>query len=153
MLLKWTKKLSSRPLCVSPEVCADDYMVNAAAISADGSRVVAGTYYQNYVSTSRTRVDGRYGLYVFSTAASGTLLFSHEYDGDKGIYAVAMSADGSVAAGGGLLTMGKTSPFKPKRGLLLAFDVPSGTKLLETSDITDRVTSVGLSGNGQVLVA
>jgi WD40 repeat protein len=153
MLLKWTKKLSLLPLCVSPEVCADDYMVNAAAISDDGSRVVAGTYYQNYVSTSRKRVDGRYGLYVFTTAGSGTLLFSHEYNGDKGIYAVAMSGDGTVAAGGGLLTMGKASPFKPKRGMLLAFDVPTGTKLLETSDITDRVTSVGLSGNGHVLVA
>ena len=153
MLLKWTKKLSSLPLCVSPEVCADDYMVNAAAISDDGSRVVAGTYYQNYVNTSRPRLDGRYGVYVFSTAGSGTLLFSHEYNGDKGIYAVAMSGDGTVAAGGGLLTMGRVSPFKPKRGLLLAFDVATGTRLLETSDITDRVTSVGLSRNGQVLVA
>ena len=59
MLLKWTKKLSSLPLCVSPEVCADDYMVNAAAISDDGSRVVAVTYYQNYLNTSRPRLDGR----------------------------------------------------------------------------------------------
>jgi hypothetical protein len=98
MLLKWTKKLSSRPLCVKPEVCTDDYMVNDAVISDDASRVVPGTYYQNYLSTSRKRVDGRYGLYVFSTAGSGTLLFSHEYNGDKG--------------------MGKASPFKPKRGLL-----------------------------------
>ena len=153
MLLKWTKKLSSLPLCVSPEVCADDYMVNAAAISDNGSRVVAGDVLpelREYVAAKTGRPLRRLR---FLTAGSGTLLFSHEYDGEKGIYAVAMSGDGTVAAGGGLLTMGRVSPFKPKRGLLLAFDVATGTKLLETSDITDRVTSVGLSRNGQVLVA
>ena len=43
MLLKWTTKLSREPLCMSPEPpCIDDYMVNAAAISDDGRRVVAG---------------------------------------------------------------------------------------------------------------
>jgi hypothetical protein len=32
----------------TPESCgSDDYMVNAAAISDDGRRVVAGTYYQH----------------------------------------------------------------------------------------------------------
>ncbi len=153
MLLKWTKKLSALPLCQRPETCVDDYMVNAAAISDDGSRVVGGTYYQNYVSTSRRRVDGRYGVYGFSTPQPGTLLFKHEYDGDKGIYAVAISGDGTVAAGGGLLTKGKFNPFRPKRGVLLAFDAANGNTLLDTSDLPDRVNAVALSRNGGVLAA
>src|SRR3954469_2475937 len=99
LTVKWTKKLSSQPLCVPPESCHDDYMANAAAISDDGSRVVGGTYYQHYTNTTRTKVNGRFGIYCFDTAAGGTPLFTDEYDGDKGIYAVAMSGDGAVAAG------------------------------------------------------
>lgn len=153
MLLQWTKKLSALPLCMPPETCGDDYMVNAAAISDDGTRAVAGTYYQHYVNTTREAVDGHYGIYAFDTANPNNPFFVHEFDGDKGIYAVAISGNGRVAAGGGLLRAGSVNPFTSKRGLLRAFDVCSGQLLLDTSDFTDRVNSVALSRDGGVLVA
>jgi WD40 repeat protein len=153
LTLQWTKNLSALPLCKPPESCVDTYMVNAAAVSDDGSRVVGGTYYQHYENTTRVKVSGRFGIYCFDTAGGGTPLFAHEYDGDKGIYAVAISGDGTVAAGGGLLTKGSANPFKPKHGLLRAFDVATQQPLLDSSSFTDRVNSVALSRNGTVLVA
>jgi WD40 repeat protein len=152
--LTWTKKLSSVPLCIPPEMCPDDYMVNAAAISDDGSRVVGATYYQHYEGTTRVRVDGTFGTYVYDTAGTGPRLMADEYAGDKGIYAVAISGDGLVAAGGGLLSKGRrANPFRPKRGLLRAFDVVTHATLLDTSDLPDRINSVALSRDGGVLAA
>jgi WD40 repeat protein len=150
--LSWTRKLSATPLC-APGECNDDYMVNSAAISNDGSVVVGGTYYQHYDGTTRKRVDGKFGLYCFGTAGTGTKKFDDEYNGDKGIYTVAISGDGTIAAGGGLLTKGKLSPFKPKRGLLRVFDVATGTRLLDNADFPDRLNSLSLSRNGKVLAA
>ena len=56
MNLKWSHPLSSKPLCVPPETCSDQYMVNAVAVSDSGTRAVGATYYQNYDGTTRTRV-------------------------------------------------------------------------------------------------
>ena len=126
-------------------------MVNAVAVSDNGTRAVGATYYQNYDGTTRTRVDGTFGTYCYN--AAGTLLFKDEFAGDKGVYAVAMSGDGKTAAGGGLFTMGKQNPFKPKRGLLRAYAVPSGNSLLDNKNFADRVTSIGLSRTGKVLAA
>ncbi|MEK7407992.1 MAG: hypothetical protein AAB225_23220 [Acidobacteriota bacterium] len=153
MALKWTKKLSVLPLCVPPETCTDDYMVNSVAISDDGSRVVAGTYYFHYQGTTRVRTDGKFGTYCYSTPGQGKRLWAKEYRGDQGIYAVAISGDGTVAAGGGLLNEGKFHPHRPKRGLLRAFQVATGKKLLDSSAFPARVTSVSLSRDGGVLAA
>jgi hypothetical protein len=151
MLLKWTDKVSTRPLCGPGETCSDDYMVNAVGISDDGSRLVAGTYYQNYLGTTRTRVDGTYGLYVFDTAGTGTRLFASEYSGDRGVYDVAISGDGAVVAAGGLFTDGTATPFTPKRGIVRAFEVATQKELLNTTDFPARVNAVALSHDGGVL--
>jgi len=151
MNLKWSHPLSSKPLCVPPETCSDQYMVNAVAVSDNATRAVGATYYQNYDGTTRTRVDGTFGTYCYN--AAGTLLFKDEFAGDKGVYAVAMSGDGKTAAGGGLFTMGKQNAFKPKRGLLRAYAVPSGNSLLDNKNFADRVTSIALSRTGKVLAA
>ena len=151
MALQWTAKLSALPLCVPPETCPDDYMVNAVAISDDGSRVVAGTYYQHYEGTTRVRTDGKFGTYCYDTKGAGTRLWADEYQGHRGIYSVAISGDGTVAAGGGLMTKGKFQ--QPKRGLLRAFDAATGSKLLNSSDFPNRVNSVSLSRDGGVLAA
>ncbi|MEK7752213.1 MAG: WD40 repeat domain-containing protein [Acidobacteriota bacterium] len=153
MALKWKKKLSKLPLCVPPETCTDDYMVNSAAISDDGSRGVAGTYYFHYPGTTRVRSDGKFGTYCYSTSGKGKKLWADEYQGDQGIYAVAISGDGTVAAGAGLLNTGKFSPYRPRRGLLRVFQAATGAKLLDSSDFPGRVTSVSLSRNGGVLAA
>src|SRR5688572_6495140 len=148
MLLKWTKKLSGQPLCMPPEPpCIDDYMVNAAAISDDGSRVVAGTYYKQYevlpnAAPMRQRVDGRYGIYVFDTNGLGMRLFSNEFQGDEGIYTVAISGNGAIAAGAGMLN--RTSAGQPRRGIVRAFEVATGRLVLDTSMFVERVNSVAL---------
>jgi len=153
MQLQWTKNLATQPLCLPPETCSDTYMVNAAAISDDGAVAVGGTYFFNYPGTTRKRVDGRYGTYLFETAHGGRLLFADEFQGDQGIYTVAISADGRVAAGGGLLTQDPPSAFSEKRGVLRAYDVRRGLVLLNVASFPGRVTSIALSEDGGVLTA
>jgi WD40 repeat protein len=153
MNLKWQKPLASTPLCAPPETCTDTHMVNAAAVSDNGNRAVAATYYFNYEPHMRSRLDGTYGTFVYNTNSSGTLLFKDEFSGDQGMYCVAMSGDGKTAAAGGLIAMPKQSPFKPKRGLLRAYEVPSGNSLLDTDEFSERVTSISLSRTGKVLAA
>jgi hypothetical protein len=161
---KWTKTLSGQPLCKPPESCgADHYMVNAAAISEDGQRVVAGTYYQYYAGLTRRAVDGHYGIYIYDTKDGSKPLHAFEFPGDKGIYTVAISGDGRVAAGGGMLATAKANPkYSPPRGLIRAYDADNGNPLLDTSvpisgkndvDIYNRVSSVALSYDGSVLAA
>ena len=153
MALMWQANLSSLPLCIPPETCQDDYMVNSVAISDDGTRAVGGTYYYNYEKTTRDRTDGRFGTYCYDTAGTGTRLWANEYNGDQGIYAVAISGDGSIAAGGGLLREERENPFRAARGVLRAFEVATGKRLLNFTGLSNRITSVSLSGNGRVLAA
>jgi WD40 repeat protein len=154
--LKVTWKTALGGILCQPGACIDSYMVNSAAISDDGKRIVAGTYYHKYQGCQRDHDDGTFGLYVFDAANGGTSNFADTYPGDRGIYTVAISGDGAVAAGGGLLTLGGTAPPFHPRGLLRAYDAATGQHLLDTTtaanfDITDRVTSIGLSADGNVL--
>jgi len=148
MGIVWKDALSAQPLCSAREGCDDQYMVNWTAICDDASRIVAGTYYHPYEGTTRNLVDGKFGLYCYDTAGAGTRLFADEYPGDEGIYAVAISGDGTIAAGGGLLR----TTF-PVTGLLRAYDVASHRKLLDKSDIPARVNCISLSADGSVLAA
>jgi WD40 repeat protein len=151
MNLTWIRALAPNPLCAPP--CADTYMVNACAISDNGNRAVGATYYFNYEPHMRPELDGTYGAYCYGTSGSGTELFKDEFVGDQGLYCVAMSGDGKTAAAGGLLTMGTAQPFTPKKGLLRAYEVPSGNKLLDSDEFSGRVTSISLSRTGKVLAA
>ncbi len=153
MLLKWSQKLAPHPLCGRGESCTDTYMVNAVGISDDASRLVAGTYYQNYDGAVRVRDDGTYGMYVYDTAGTGTRLFESEYKGNRGIYDVAISGDGKVVACGGLFSHGSANPFKPKRGIVRAFEVSTQKVLLDSTDFPARVNAVALSRDGGVLAA
>ena len=49
--------------------------------------------------------------------------------------------------------IGKPEPFAPKKGLLRAYEVPSGNSLLDTDKFSERVTSISLSRTGKVLAA
>ena len=155
MLHKWTKKLSGQPLCKPPEPpCADDYMVNAAAISNDGSRVV-GEPTTKITKWSRTLHPCEHAstadsaFYVFNTRGSGTRLLSNEFAGDEGIYTVAISGDGAIAGGAGLLN--RTNATQPRRGIARVFEVATSTLLLDTTMFVDRVNSMALSRTGEVL--
>ena len=154
MELKWSKPLSSIPLCGPGDGCTDNYMVNAAVISDDGRRALAGTYYYPYKCTTRgQKTDGRFGTYAFDTTGTGTALWTDEYLGNQGVFAVAMSGDGLVAASGGLLTGHEASALAQSRGMLRAYDLDSGRVLLNASTIQNRITSLALSHDGGVLAA
>lgn len=126
-------------------------LVNSVAISANGKIAVAGTYYYPYPGTTSNVTEGRYGAYAFD--AAGAELWKDEYDGNEGVYAVAVSGDGGVAASGGLLSGGRHSePGTPNRGLLRAFQA-NGARLLDFNQITTRVNYIALSHDGAVLAA
>src|SRR4051794_19872794 len=77
--------------------------VNSAAISDDGQRVVAGTFIHDYPNNSM--VHGTFGTFAYD--AAGNQLWGDTLSTWDGVFAVAISGDGSVAAGGGYATKTK----------------------------------------------
>lgn len=129
------------------------YLVNSVAISDDGSRVIAGTFYYPYYGTTEKETKGCFGTYAVERA-TGKRLWADEYSGSQGVFAVAISGDGLVAAAGGLRT--------DQEGLLRAYDACNGHRLLDYRGITSpapgntrrlRVSWVSLSADGKVLGA
>ena len=127
-------------------------LVNSVAISDDGSLVAAATYYYPYPGTTKPRTDGKFGTYVFD--AHGNELWRDLYEGNEGLYSVAVSENGQVVASGGLLSGGlhASNPSTPNRGLVRAFAADQ-TRLVDYSDLRTRVNSVDLSKDGSVLAA
>jgi len=140
MSLKWSKQLSNNSF------------VNSVAISPNGNHVVTGTYYFPYPGTTRRNTHGRYATYCFDQ--QGNQLWKDEYEGNEGVYALAISGDSRVAAAGGLYSGGSGAPPQiPDRALLRAFNVANGSLLLDYTTISTRVSSVALSQDGSVLAA
>jgi len=129
------------------------YLVNSVAISDDASRVIAGTFYYAYYGTIEPKTDGCFGTYAIERT-TGKRLWADEYVGSQGVFAVAISGDGQVAAAGGLLDS--------QKGLLRAYDAANGALLLDYQGISSpvpgnarnqRVSCVSLSADGKVLGA
>ena len=133
------------------------YFVNSVAVSADGGRVVGGTFYYKYSTTQSRHKSGRnpvaadvtsetgtFGTYCYDQ--SGHLLWKNEFAGWQGIYWVAISADASRAASGGWFSE------SPKAGFVRGFDARSGKLLLDYRTKT-RVNQVVLSRDGTWLVS
>jgi len=134
------------------------YFINSVAVSADGSKVVGGTFYHVYSGTaSRTKSPGRgetppatpsdtgtFGTYCYGK--SGALLWKNEFVGWQGVYWVAISADGKRAASGGLFAQ------TPQAGFVRAFDATTGVLLLDYPT-QQRVNQVALSRDGTWLVS
>jgi len=135
---KWHQQLSA------------SFLVNSCAISNDAQRVVACTYYYPYPGTTSNNTYGTFGTYCFDSA--GSQIWKDEYTGNEGVFAVAISGDGKIAAGGGLLSGGKFGT-PPTKGLLRAFNAGTGQKLVDYSGAPKRVNSVSLSGDGSVMAA
>ncbi len=151
---EWTRSLSATPLPDSASgTSTDDYMVNSAGISDDGSRIVAGTYYYPFDGTQRMRTDGTFGVYCYG--ADGQRHWADEFEGDEGVYAVAISADGKIAAAGGLRQGGKYGRSGPTLGFLRAYAVANGQVLLDFRDpkFNTIVNSVAISKDGGVIAA
>lgn len=118
---------------------AAGYQINSCAISADGSRVVAGT--------SQERGPGQFAVVCFD--ADGNTLWSKNVgqpQAFQGVFWVAISADGSTVAAGGELV-------KEGEGFLVAFDGTTGASLGEYLSLPGRVNQVSLSDDGVMLVA
>ena len=135
---------------------AATYFVNSVAICHDGSRVVAATYYYPYQGATNFNTRGIFGTYCYD--AAGNRLWLDEFTGEEGVYAVAISGDGKIAAAGGLYSGGKYS-IKRDQALLRVYDATksdptkNNAPLLDYEGIKSRVNSVALSNDGAVVAA
>jgi WD40 repeat protein len=126
------------------------YYVNSTAISGDGSRVVAGTFYHVYtplmdVVPQPPATPDDFATYCFDQ--NGKLLWSDPFQGFEGVYTVAVSADGSVAASGGWYSN------DPYQGFVRAYDVQTGPPYLFHYPLAARVNSIAVSYDGSTIVA
>jgi len=117
------------------------YYVNSAAISAAGDRVVAGTFYLGY-STKSAGLPMEFGTYCFDSG--GKQIWADRFQGAEGVYAVAVSADGTTAASGGRMV--------EEQGFIRAYEAMSGQQLANYSTGA-RVNQLALSRDGETLVA
>lgn len=131
------------------------YLINSVAVSADGDRVVAGTFFHTYGANESRRgparrsvsssENGTFGTYCYD--ATGRRLWANEFTGWQGVYWVAISADGAKAAAGGLMAE------SPQAGFVRAFDVNGTGKVLLDYPTKQRVNQVILSRDGEWLVS
>lgn len=146
---------------ISP--AAGKYYINSVAVSADGSRVIGGTFYHGYQSGAARRgpppdtplrspaiqvpspEDGTFGTYCYN--ASGQLQWKDEFQGWQGVYWTALSADGTRAAAGGFMT--QSAP----QGFVRAYDAANQGRLMLSHSTQKRVNQVALSGDGTWLVS
>ena len=123
---------------------------NSVAISADGSKVVGGTFFYNDGSTLPTQTVGFFGwdstganLWPGKWPAGDTFAVTATPFRRAGILSVSISRDGSWAASGGLIS--------PGVGFIDVYDAAGNkTTLLNP---TETVRSVELSSDGSYLVA
>ncbi|HVF31344.1 MAG TPA: WD40 repeat domain-containing protein [Pyrinomonadaceae bacterium] len=135
------------------EVTDASCYVNSTAISGDGTTVVAGSFYHIY--TPQMAADGipaqqstaptTFTTYCYS--GEGKLLWSDPFEGYQGVYAVAVSGDGSVAASGGWYS------HVPLKGFVRAYNVAKGPPYLFHYPLNARVNALALSQDGSTIVA
>ncbi len=113
--------------------------VNSTAISGNGDRVIAGTFYYPY---SAAELPMQFGTFCFDGA--GKQLWSDVAEGAEGVYCVAISPDGAIAASGGRM--------EAVDGFIHAYDVESG-KLLANYSTGSRTNQLALSKGRAVLAA
>lgn len=137
---------------------AGKYFINSVAVSADGGRVVGGTFYHKYekqesrrgpalpppVGPTASPEDGTFGVYCYD--GTGRLEWKDEFAGWQGVYWVAISADGSRAAAGGF--MSESAP----QGFVRAYDAGNHGASLLAHRTVERVNQVALSNDGKWLV-
>ena len=156
---------STAPLAPAPKKplwekrLSDIFWINSVAMSNDGSRVVAATFIHDYRQRTgkfQPNVQSRFGTHLFDDAKNSPTApkWSDEFDGSDGVFGVAISGDGKVAAASGWLEKTGNTPV----GLLRAYDAtdskPDSIKvLLDYRDSNQRISWVALSDDGKVLTA
>ena len=141
------------------EAAVGHFLINSVAMSNDGSRVVAATFIHDYRQRTgkfQPNVQSRFGTHLFDDAKNSPTApkWSDEFDGSDGVFGVAISGDGKVAAASGWLEKTGNTPV----GLLRAYDAtdskPDSIKvLLDYRDSNQRISWVALSDDGKVLTA
>ena len=129
----------------SPITAPQEY-VNSVAISADGSLVVAGTYYFPYSAGAKHSAADTMPITVgtFAWNAKGKSLWQDKFQATEGVYWVALSRDGKWAASGG-----RTAP---AQGFVYIYDASSGNRSLVFNPKV-RVNMVAFSSDASYLVA
>lgn len=137
------------------------HYINSVAVSADGGRVVGGTFYHHYNAGESRRGPGApvsippapnpssetgvFGVYGYN--AAGERQWADEFEAWQDVYWVAISADGSRAAAGGF--MSESAP----QGFVRAYDAKQQGRLLLSHPTQQRVNQVALSADGASLIA
>ena len=123
--------------------------VNSAAISGLAGLVVAGTFFHLYkppdAPPDRSSEPSEFGTYCFDS--DGNQLWADKFEGYEGVYSVAISDDGSIAASGGWYS---NDPFT---GFLRAYATADGTRLIDYPVPGSRIAALALSADGTTLVA
>ena len=120
------------------------FWVNSVAISSKGDRVLCGTFFHDYSKNSSSFGPNQPGTFCTSCYdATGKQLWTDTYSGIDGVFSVAVSGNGKVAAAGGW--------FDDKHGLLRVYDVATGKIVLDYGQIPKRVRTGALSNDGGVL--
>lgn len=128
------------------------YYVNSVAISGDGSLVVAGSFFHLYSPPDAPQSDAspampdQFGTYLFNR--EGVQLWADKFQGYEGVYAVAISGDGTIAASGGWFT---SSP--SFQGFVRAYDTANGPTPILNYNPPERTNALALSSDGTTLVA
>jgi WD40 repeat protein len=115
--------------------------INSVAISGDGSRVVAGTYFYTAGPTPTAK---NVGMFAYDGKGKPLWPAPDIYPATFGINWVALSRDGAWAASGGQIS--------GSQGLINAYDATTGNKSL-TYNPPVNVNMVALNSDGSYLVA
>ena len=139
-----TKKVKPLSWKINPLPAATQY-VNSVAISSDGSKVIAGTYYFDYSRTGHS-LTGKlpFTVGVFAYNKSQSLLWKDEFPVSEGVYWVALSRDGAWAASGGLEMHGQ--------GFISVYDATNGHKAINYK-ISARTNMVARNNDGSYMIA
>jgi hypothetical protein len=122
--------------------------INSVSVSADGERILAGTFYRDYSrphDPSYVPPRGRYGTFLLDR--SGRLLWKDEFDGHQGVYHTALSASGRYAASSGWYSNA------PNTGFVAIYAADDGRKLVDFKGAGARVTAVDFARNERVAAA
>ena len=135
--------------------------INAVAISGDGSRVVAGTFFLNIAAGGMTQMVGFFtrdaaGGQVPATnaghmfQATAPPLIGQQTWSRGGIVSVAISRDGTWAAAAGGMTPATANP--PNAGFIYTYDIATGNNV-PLYIAGSEVRAVAISNDGKYLVA
>lgn len=126
--------------------------VNSTAISGLGGLVVAGTFFHAYKkpvtpdgAPETASEPDEFGTYCFDS--NGKQLWADKFEGFEGVYGVAISDDGRIAASGGWYS------YNPLQGFLRAYSTDDGKQLFNYPVPGARIGALALSSDGKTLVA